>query len=379
MIDAAMAPDTSANDVANVKIEAPEAPPMSTRDAARLLASLRGKKNGEEKTNGEAPSLAEMNAAARQEMAAAATESPAPAEDAAPAQEQPSSEATEEAEPEQPPIEPPRSWTKEARERWQSLPRDTQEYLAQREQERDQELRRRQNESAEQRKTLEAERQQVEQARQQYEAALPQLMQTLQAQQAGQFNDVRTLQDVERLAAEDWPRYLQWDLQQKKIAAVQQEYAQALQRQEQQRQTDFQKFAREQDALLIEKVPEMSDSKKAAELRDSAMKLLTDELGFDRDELGRAYNQRGDFSLRDHRVQQIILKAALWQEAQEKRKSIPQHAKPVPPVVRPGTPPDKGAARVANVQNLINTLQQSRGVNAARAAAELMRARRRKA
>src|SRR5882672_4996536 len=48
---------------------------------------------------------------------------------------------------EPPIIEPPRSWTKEEKERFFSLPRETQEYLANREQERDREIRRSQNEA----------------------------------------------------------------------------------------------------------------------------------------------------------------------------------------------------------------------------------------
>jgi hypothetical protein len=51
-----------------------------------------------------------------------------------------------------PPIDPPRSWTKAEKERFQSLPRETQEYLHTREQEREREFRRGQNEAAEQRK-----------------------------------------------------------------------------------------------------------------------------------------------------------------------------------------------------------------------------------
>jgi hypothetical protein len=81
-----------------------------------------------------------------------------------PQQEQPEQRATEAPQPQgseapqaedaAPPIEPPRSWTKEAKEQWQALPRNTQEYLAQREQERDREVRRSQNEAAEKLKGL---------------------------------------------------------------------------------------------------------------------------------------------------------------------------------------------------------------------------------
>src|SRR4051812_43442965 len=47
-----------------------------------------------------------------------------------------------------PPIPPPRSWTKDARAHWQTLPHETQTYVAAREQERERELRRSQNEVA---------------------------------------------------------------------------------------------------------------------------------------------------------------------------------------------------------------------------------------
>lgn len=56
-----------------------------------------------------------------------------------------------------PPIEPPRSWSKEARERWSGLDRATQEYLLQRDSEDSAAVRRGQNEAAEARKRAEAE------------------------------------------------------------------------------------------------------------------------------------------------------------------------------------------------------------------------------
>jgi len=91
----------------------------------------------------------------------AATPSPAPsADDAAP----PDAEATgddqvtvDRQEPAPAPIEPPRSWSKEARANWSKLDRDTQEYLLQRDSEDSAAVRRGQNEAAELRKRAEAE------------------------------------------------------------------------------------------------------------------------------------------------------------------------------------------------------------------------------
>ena len=120
----------------------------------------------------------------------------------------------------EPPIDPPRSWSKDAKERWANLPRDVQEVIADREQDRDRELRRAQNKAAEGEKSLTDKLTQAESLRAEYEQALPILLQTLQQSQQGEFADVRTMQDVERLAREDWPRYVLWDAQQKKIAEI---------------------------------------------------------------------------------------------------------------------------------------------------------------
>jgi hypothetical protein len=72
------------------------------------------------------------------------TESTAQAEEAASPGEDPGTPGQTEGVPEPadelPPIEPPRSWTKDEKERFQSLPRETQAYLAEREQERDREF-----------------------------------------------------------------------------------------------------------------------------------------------------------------------------------------------------------------------------------------------
>src|SRR5262249_26497487 len=185
------------------------------------------------------------------------------------------------------------------------LPRATQERLAERERSRDSDFSRRQQEATERAKALDAERAKVEQARQSYESALPQLLETLQQSQAGEFADIRTIADVEKLAREDWPRYLQWDLAQKKIAAVHQEMQAATARQAQEKAQKFSDFARKEDALFVERAPEMAEPEKAAKLQQQAVGVLKD-LGFTDDELGAAWNGQKDLSLRDHRLQLVI-------------------------------------------------------------------------
>jgi len=236
------------------------------------------------------------------------------------------------------------------------LPRETQEYLSAREQERDREIRRSQNEAAEQRKALDAERSKVEQARAQYESALPQLLETLQQQQAGEFGDLKTLADVEKLACEDWPRYLQWDLAQKRVAAVQQQMIAAREPQVQEQQAKFAEFARREDSLFAEKIPDMADADKASRLQKQALSVLAD-LGFSEQELARSWNGQGDLSLRDHRVQLLVHDAILWRDAQAKAKAAA--TKPVPPVVRPGAATAKPAAREQELSDLSKRLDRT--------------------
>jgi hypothetical protein len=307
-----------------------------------------------------------------QESASAATAASA---DAAPDDGQVRGE-TENADPgaqELPPIEPPRSWTKDDKELFTSLPRETQERIAERERSRESDFLRRQNEAADKLKGLTAKEQAVDQARQQYEAALPQLLVMLQNQQAGEFADIKTLADVERLAREDWPRYALWDVQQKKIAEVARQLTEVQHRQVHERLQQFSEFATREDDLFKEKVPDMADDKKAAELQTRCLATLTG-LGFAEAELAQSWNGQKDLSLRDHRVQLLIRDATLWREAQAKAKAA--QAKPVPPVQRPGVAQPKGAAQHAQIENLTQQLDKTSGVKALRTAAKLVAARR---
>ena len=206
-----------------------------------------------------------------------------------------------------------------------------------------------QNEAAEKLKGLAAKEQAAEQLRQQYEATLPQFLQAAYEQQQGAFSDIKTIADVEKLARDDWPRYLQWDVAQKKIAAAQQEYQSVQQRQMQERSQRFNAFAQHEDNLFTQKVPEMADPEKAAKLQNSAVNVLKD-IGFTPEELAASWQGQRDISLRDHRMQLLIRDAMSWREAQTKVRAAV--TKPVPPVQRPGVAPDRSAGREAEIQNL---------------------------
>lgn len=367
--DVQTAPEGAAVAETYTPVTAPGEGNISLRDAARALASARKPKE----PKAEAPEAPSSDP----DVEVSETQRLADEANAAPADEQAPGE-TQEADPaEQPSIEPPRSWTKEAKERWQSLPRETQEYLAEREQERDREVRRSQNETAEKLKGLTAKEQAVEQARQQYEAALPILAQNIQASMSSEFADIRTMADVQKMASEDWPRYARWDAQQKQLAAVQQEHQAAQERQASERNAKFSEFAKEQDRLIMEKVPDLADKEKAAKLQKTALGVLHDA-GFTDQELSQSWNGEGAFNLRDHRWQMVVLKAAKYDAAQQAvtEKVTTAKAKPLPPVQRPGVAQPKGAQREATIQALTQRLDNSSGVNALRAASQLIAARR---
>ena len=254
-----------------------------------------------------------------------------------------------------PPIAPPRSWTKEDKELFKGLPRETQERLVERERSREGDFLRRQNEAAEKLKGLSAREQAMEQAKRQYESALPALLQSLQ-EQAGEFADIHSLADIERVAREDWPRYVRWDAQQKKIAAVQSQVNAAVARQAQAAQHNWSSFAQQQDALLLEKAPELADKAQLAKVADGAMGVLKD-LGYNDQELSDLWNGRGAMSLCDHRVQLLIRDGVRYRDAQAAARSAA--VRPVPSVQRPGAAAPRGADADARLSALNSKLEQS--------------------
>lgn len=261
-------------------------------------------------------------------------------------------EEPEEADPEEeklPPIERPRSWAKDLDEEWASYPREAQEKIAKREQERDAAIRRSQNEAAEIRKAAEAARDEAAKARQEYEAKLPAIMQALQDAQAGTFSDIKTMDDVTRLASEDPFRYLQWQAHQQKLQAVNYELERATERQTQEQQTSWQKLVADENAKFIERVPEFADKAKAQELTTKAVERLSD-LGFTQTELADLANGKSRLPIYDHRIQQLLVDSLKLQEIQNAPKAVA--AKPLPPVQRPGVSRSGGNPDSERIQAL---------------------------
>lgn len=352
-----------------IQIPPPAGETVSARDAARSLASFRLKQREGESDATPAPEPARAAdapsaEAPRAELLPADAVAETPQEEIADTAEPPASEA---------PIEPPRSWTQAARERFQTLPRETQQYLAEREAEREGELRRQHNEAAEQRNALAAERERTLEARTRYEEALPDALTALRAQQAADFPDVRSLADVERLARADWPRYMLFDAQQKRIAQAERELVVVGERQKEERSQRLAALMSRESELLNEKIPEMADPAQRLKLQGAAIGLMH-ELGFSQRELDELYQGRKELSLHDHRLQLLLRDGVRFREAHKAAKEA--SAKPVPPVQRPGVAQHKGAAQDAVVHSLAKRLEQTGSLkDAARLLAERRKAR----
>jgi hypothetical protein len=271
------------------------------------------------------------------------------------------------------PIEPPQWWTMADQELFTSLPRETQERIAKRERLRERDVVRRQAEVDEQLKGITAREQAAEQSRLHYETVMADVLQALQDQQAGDFSDIKSLADVMRLAREDTSRYLAWDVATKRVGLLQQQLVEAQQRRIAEQRQRFLEFAKREDGLFREKVPELADVMETAKLQTAVMSVLKD-VGFDETELAASWQGIKDWSLRDHRVQLLVRDAVLWREAQQKAKAASE--RPVPPVQRPGVSQPRGAAQDAVIQNLNRQLENASGVNALRTAARLVAARR---
>jgi hypothetical protein len=261
------------------------------------------------------------------------------------------SEEPDAAEPaEQPPIEPPRSWTQAEKERFQSLPRETQEYLHTREQERDTAFRRSQNEIAEQRKAVQAEREAAEKVRQQYEASLPALMQELQSAQQNAFADIKTMDDVVKLQAEDPFRFQAWQVQQMRLQAAKAESDRVSAERAGAEQSNWAKHVQEENAKAAEFIPDLADKAKGEVLTKRVATELLPELGFKDSELADLANGKTKLSIFDHRVQRLLADAVKLRDIQKAPKALA--AKPLPPVQKPGTSRPAGSDASERLQAL---------------------------
>jgi hypothetical protein len=328
--------------------------PMSVEDAARSLTDARNKAQAK-------PAEAPEQATAEPELAVEA--------DAAPPEEA-TGETQEDAPAEVPPRDLPRSWTKDRTDIWAKLDPATQDILLEQDRKASAEVRRSQNEAAEIRKAAEAARESAEKARQQYEAQLPALMQELQNAQQNTFSDIKTVDDVTKLANEDPFRYLQWQAHQTKLQAVNAENERARGEKSKAEQAEWTKHVQKENELAAELIPDLADKDKGPALMKRAADRLSD-LGFKQDELNDYANGKQKLSIYDHRLQQLIADSLKLADIQNAKKAVAD--KPVPAVQRPGQTKPANTSSLAQIQVLEKQLSSATGDKAARLSAEIWR------
>lgn len=313
----------------------------------------------------------------KQNPTAEAAEAPAETSEAKAEDAAPEGTTAEDAgdEPALPAIDPPKSWSKEAHERWSKLDRETQEYLAARDSDNDKAIKRSLNEAAEARKAAEAERTQAEQQKIAYEAKLPALMQALQDVSDREFPDIKSIADYERLAleahrlsGEDPFKALQignylkaFDAHQQKLVAVNAELQKAEGDKRSAIQKELDAYRNEQDKAFLEFAPELADPKVKAEITDKAIKALKDDFGFTEGFLNECASNPVAAKLLFHSgFQKLIYNTLKLSDLKAApAKAIP---KPVPAVQKPGVAAPRGAGAAETVQASRNKLASSGSV-----------------
>jgi hypothetical protein len=224
--------------------------------------------------------------------------------------------------PASPVIDPPDSWTAEAKERFKQLPPDLQSVIAERDAEQKRTFNRQINEAAEQRKAAEAERQQAAQERQRYAQSLDQFVQAAQTLDPILAEGQKT--DWVALARENPAEYVQkWATYQQRAAQVQ---AAVQQREQLMMQQRHEHFVRE-EAALIAKVPEWADPQKGnagiQEIREGAISLY----GYKPEEVQLIGDHRHALILRDALAYHKLL-AAQKTAIEKKVVQVPRVQKP---------------------------------------------------
>lgn len=225
-------------------------------------------------------------------------------------------------------IDPPASWSAEARERFKQLPPELQQYLHERESERDRGVNQRMNEIAEQRKALEAEHAAIQQERQHYASQLQAFTSALQQQLAGEFADIKTVADLEKLATEDPDRFARWQAKQHALQAAQAQQLHLAQQQTKEHEEKLKAWTAEQEKILFDRFPAWKKDLAAGQREIAEIKRYLVAEGIDR-------QQAED--LRDANLITLARKAMLYDRAQAARAKAEKAPAPAPKVQKPGT------------------------------------------
>ena len=215
----------------------------------------------------------------------------------------------------------------------------------------------------------------AEQARQQYAAATAQVAGMLVAELAADLPEIVSLPPEQRLVGlqilqkQQPERFAAVEAKAGRIHAVYNAQLQNNAYEAHQRQQQYKAWAKGEDDRLLAKAPEAAE----LEISRAALKSLK-AAGFSEEELARAW-QGEPFSMRDHRAQLLILKAAKYDEAMANAHANP--SRQLPPVQRPGIAPSAGERSAVDLSELRSEFKRATGNEQLRLAAKLHQAQRR--
>ena len=227
------------------------------------------------------------------------------------------------------------------------------------------------------RQQLQAEYGAVEQARQQYTNATAQIANVLVAELASDLPEIVALPPEQRgvglqiLQQQQPERFAAVQAKAARIQAVVSAQQQNAAIAAQQNYEQFKQWSKAQDDALLAKAPELAEDK---DLKASKASLKTlKDAGFDEREIATAWNG-GPISLRDHRAQLVIWKAAQYDMA--KAGIGRPEPKGLPPVQRPGIAPSAGERSTVDLSDLRSQFRNATGQEQLRLGAKLTRLQR---
>ncbi len=252
------------------------------------------------------------------------------------------------AEPQAPSVDMPESWGKTAEAIWSALPPEAQTFLKQHEAKRTQGITRQLNE-------LKAEQEKVSTA----QAAIQQ--QELQVAQAAQryalsaerdflskFSDLKSQEDVVKLASENPARYLQYDAALKSAMAARQEAQMFDQQQAQAKLKELTDFRMAENQKLAE-LADINDEASATAF-EKQIHGFAEQIGIPKERIAQ------------YRAEEILLMrdAMRYRNAVAKKTAAQKAAAPLPKVIRPGAQPQSGSlSRETQIAQLSQKLRKT--------------------
>lgn len=242
-----------------------------------------------------------------------------------------------------PAIEAPKSWKAEAREEFAKLPRETQQYIVERESERDRAVSKAQQEAADAKKKAEA-------ASEQESAWLKEHAPRIQEQFRSKWEKL----DWHRAANELEPQ--EYNKLRAQFEADRQAAAEVHHKHQQQQQEAQRKFLEDEARKLAELHPDFADETKAGKVKEDIAEYARKTYGVSDDELGGVNAVAVD----------VLRKAMLYDRAQDaakrvEKKTPPKTARPT----QPKTSRDKNEARRKSLLNRVNSSSRSDAIDAA--------------